>query len=450
MASRDVLSLSLDDIIKMKQRGRGSRGARGGRSRGRGVSSGRNSGFTRGGNSGGVRGRGRGVRVLSTKITGKSTLRGRSSSVKPSRGGRGRALTRGGRRGALVGSRGRFIIRGRGTNMRGGRGRGINNARGRGRGRGRGNSSQGGANNLNLNHQETYQQFKGQDSSFRQQLARRKVQQARRTLAMSQQNRRNQNRLNLIDARRGIEGGMKTRGNLGTPLKVRVGNGTIVRGLRSDQLLLQKMNSQSSFDNTRMDNIEALTENSAEALESSRGAGSVVSLSSQRGLTVSIKNNIASNQSKGVYDSAGTTRRKRPRLTRNRFNQISSTSYTPTTFTVVNDRVYRPPEPPFHVSSGLPRKTVKRNFISSRDPRARMAMAMSLGNIPSENMRSLPEPHKQILDPKVQKEIAMLQGKEEVSLNNGPGPGVKGFRHIPNQTTRSLNERFTEERMVTA
>ncbi|XP_071537431.1 uncharacterized protein [Panulirus ornatus] len=398
MASRDVLSLSLDDIIKMKQRGRGSRGARGGRSRGRGVSSGRNSGFTRGGNSGGVRGRGRGVRVLSTKITGKSTLRGRSSSVKPSRGGRGRALTRGGRRGALVGSRGRFIIRGRGTNMRGGRGRGINNARGRGRGRGRGNSSQGGANNLNLNHQETYQQFKGQDSSFRQQLARRKVQQARRTLAMSQQNRRNQNRLNLIDARRGIEGGMK----------------------------------------------------SAEALESSRGAGSVVSLSSQRGLTVSIKNNIASNQSKGVYDSAGTTRRKRPRLTRNRFNQISSTSYTPTTFTVVNDRVYRPPEPPFHVSSGLPRKTVKRNFISSRDPRARMAMAMSLGNIPSENMRSLPEPHKQILDPKVQKEIAMLQGKEEVSLNNGPGPGVKGFRHIPNQTTRSLNERFTEERMVTA
>lgn len=77
-------------------------------------------------------------------------------------------------------------------------------------------------------------------------------------------------------------------------------------------------------------------------------------------------------------------------------------------------------------------------------------MAMSVGNIPSESMRSLPEPHKQILDPKVQKEIAMLQGKEEVSLNNGPGPGVKGFRHIPNQTTRSLNERFTEERMVTA
>lgn len=112
-------------------------------------------------------------------------------------------------------------------------------------------------------------------------------------------------------------------------------------------------------------------------------------------------------------------------------------------FTVVNEQAV-PPEPPVRAPP-LSRKILKRN-MPSRDPRAEMSS--SVASYPPQNMRPVPEPHRQILDPKVQKEIAMLQGKE-VSLNNGPGPGVKGFRHIPSHTARSLNERFTEERMIT-
>lgn len=150
---------------------------------------------------------------------------------------------------------------------------------------------------------------------------------------------------------------------------------------------------------------------------------------------------------------SGAKPRQRPRLNRNRVYQNTNPGYAPPTFTVVNEHVRQPPpEPSFQVSD-MPRKLTKRNIITSRDPRARLA-AMStaplMATISQENVRSPPEPHRQILDPKVQKEIAVLQGKDEVTLNSGPGPGVKGFRHVPNQTSRSLNERFTEERMVTA
>lgn len=125
--------------------------------------------------------------------------------------------------------------------------------------------------------------------------------------------------------------------------------------------------------------------------------------------------------------------------------QPSAASYTPAMFTVVNEQAI-PPVAPAPVSvPPVARKILKRN-MPSRDPRAEMSSTLAV--YPQQNLRPLPEPHRQILDPKVQKEIAMLQGKE-VSLNNGPGPGVKGFRHIPSHTARSLNERFTEERMIT-
>lgn len=134
----------------------------------------------------------------------------------------------------------------------------------------------------------------------------------------------------------------------------------------------------------------------------------------------------------------------RPRLNRSRIGQHPAASYTPAMFTVVNDQAY-PPEPPLPAPLP-PRKILKRSIVPGRDTRAGVASPVVLYS--QQNSRPVPEPHRQILDPKVQKEIAMLQGKE-VSLNNGPGPGVKGFRHIPSHTARSLNERFTEERMIT-
>ncbi|MPC76841.1 hypothetical protein E2C01_071274 [Portunus trituberculatus] len=134
----------------------------------------------------------------------------------------------------------------------------------------------------------------------------------------------------------------------------------------------------------------------------------------------------------------------RPKLNRSRIRQYPTTSYTPTMFTVVNDQAI-PPELPV-AGPPPPRKILKRSVTSARDTRAGVASPVMV--YPQQNSRPVPEPHRQILDPKVQKEIAMLQGKE-VSLNSGPGPGVKGFRHIPSHTARSLNERFTEERMIT-
>nr|XP_053645972.1 ribosome-binding protein 1-like isoform X1 [Cherax quadricarinatus] len=434
----------------MKSRERGGKGIRGGRSRGRGAA-GRDAGFTRGGGGGGgrsgiIRGRGRGsLRGQNRGGRGESTPRGRGRGTLMARGGRGTRGRGGGGRGTRGrGGRGRGIrgrdTRGRGTRGRGARGRGAN-VRGRGR---LPNTQEGSSSHFENEHQETYQQVMGNDQQFNQQLARRKIQQARRTLATSQQNNRNQARHNIIDERRGIAGGMKqTKGNLGTPLRVRVGSGTIVRGLRSDQLLLHKMkHNYNTHSDSRLNSTETYAEKTTGTGETQRGSSSVVSLSYQRGLTVSIKNNIASHHSQ----HNGTIPRNRPRLNRNRMNQIKARSYGPATFTVVNDHAY-PPEPPFQISQERPRKLTKRNIISNRDPRARMAAPVL--NLPPENIRSVPEPHRQILDPKVQKEIAMLQGKDEISLNNGPGPGVKGFRHIPSQTTRSLNERFTEERMVT-
>ena len=134
----------------------------------------------------------------------------------------------------------------------------------------------------------------------------------------------------------------------------------------------------------------------------------------------------------------------RPRLNRSRIREHFTTSYTPAMFTVVNDQAVLPESP---ITAPLPsRKILKRDITSGRDPRAGMAAPMMVYS--QQNSRPAPEPHRQILDPKVQKEIAMLQGKE-VSLNSGPGPGVKGFRHIPSHTARSLNERFTEEHMIT-
>nr|XP_027238287.1 uncharacterized protein LOC113829331 isoform X3 [Penaeus vannamei] len=384
MASRDVLSLSLDDIIRMKQGGRGGKGGgRGGRGRGgraqaaaaAAAAAPAATAATSRRNTGGVRGRGRGVRVLSSKINNRGMARGRGNAA-----AQGRQLVSRGR-GANIAVRGRGAQRG--------------NARGISRGRRPLTTRQ-----LDNTAVGANRQMRGRDAMVRQQLMKRKIQQARRTLAASQQNNRKQARLSAIDARRGMTGGVK------------------------------KMRTQQMRD-------------------PSRGTGSVVSLSSQRGLTVSIKNNIASTQSA----QNGAKPRQRPRLNRNRVYQNTNPGYAPPTFTVVNEHVRQPPpEPSFQVSD-MPRKLTKRNIITSRDPRARLA-AMStaplMATISQENVRSPPEPHRQILDPKVQKEIAVLQGKDEVTLNSGPGPGVKGFRHVPNQTSRSLNERFTEERMVTA
>ncbi|XP_027238285.2 uncharacterized protein [Penaeus vannamei] len=427
MASRDVLSLSLDDIIRMKQGGRGGKGGgRGGRGRGgraqaaAAAAAAAATAATSRRNTGGVRGRGRGVRVLSSKINNRGMARGRGNAA-----AQGRQLVSRGR-GANIAVRGRGAQRG--------------NARGISRGRRPLTTRQ-----LDNTAVGANRQMRGRDAMVRQQLMKRKIQQARRTLAASQQNNRKQARLSAIDARRGMTGGVKqTKGNLGTPLKVRVGNGTVVRGLRSDQLLLHKIRQRQ-----KVDVLKDKKMRTQQMRDPSRGTGSVVSLSSQRGLTVSIKNNIASTQSA----QNGAKPRQRPRLNRNRVYQNTNPGYAPPTFTVVNEHVRQPPpEPSFQVSD-MPRKLTKRNIITSRDPRARLA-AMStaplMATISQENVRSPPEPHRQILDPKVQKEIAVLQGKDEVTLNSGPGPGVKGFRHVPNQTSRSLNERFTEERMVTA
>ncbi|XP_042878791.1 uncharacterized protein LOC122257537 [Penaeus japonicus] len=429
MASRDVLSLSLDDIIRMKHGGRGGKGGgRGGRGRGgraqaaaaAASASAASAAATPRRNAGGVRGRGRGVRVLSSKLNNRGMARGRGSAAMQGK----QLVSRG--RGANVAVRGRGSQRG--------------NARGISRGRRALTTRQIDNTTLDANRQR-----RGRDAAVKQQLMKRKIQQARRTLAASQQNNRKQARLNAIDTRRGITGGVKqTKGNLGTPLKVRVGNGTVVRGLRSDQLLLHKMRQRQ-----KIDVLKDKKGRTQQVRDPSRGTGAVVSLSSQRGLTVSIKNNIASTQSA----QNGARPRQRPRLNRNRVYQNSSAGYAPPTFTVVNEHVHQPPpEPSFQVSD-MPRKFTKRNIITSRDPRARVAAmttAPLIATVAQETVRSLPEPHRQILDPKVQKEIAMLQGKNEVTLNSGPGPGVKGFRHVPNQTSRSLNERFTEERMVTA
>lgn len=402
MASQDVLSLSLDDIIKMKSRKQGTNKRKG---QGRGSAGRQEPNFVGSGQPGRGKGRGRGrargPRLLATKFTAQranSWVARRGIAAVQGRGSRGN--TAGLRQGRLRGG----IQSGRSKGIRGGRGgRGLSQDRGReiqtGRGRGRGSSrgrasvsllrrGQGGISQRGsfsqqqLAYQDNQQHITAQDSSFRQKLVKRKIQQARKTLVMSQQNNRAKARLSIVNSRRGIQ---------------------------------------------------------QEGVKPVRGAGSVVSLSSQHGLTVSIKNNIASNQTQ----HPGSAMRMKPRLNRGRIRQPSVSSYTPAMFTVVNEQAV-PPEPPVRPPP-MSRKILKRN-MPSRDPRAEMSS--SVAAYPQQNMRPVPEPHRQILDPKVQKEIAMLQGKE-VSLNNGPGPGVKGFRHIPSHTARSLNERFTEERMIT-
>ncbi|XP_045129524.1 uncharacterized protein LOC123515132 isoform X2 [Portunus trituberculatus] len=412
MASHDVLSLSLDDIIKMKgrkrssnSRGRGQKSA-GHQDRGMSHSS---RGLGRGRAWGQGWGRTRGSRILSPKFTvQRAGIRaaGRDTPVR-SKGipglGRGQAGL-GRNRGGLLNGWSRGVWSGRG--VRGGsqeqRGRGGIAGRGRGRGslrgrgsiailrRGRGGITQrASTTHPQLVRQNSQQNITARDSSFRQRLARRKIQQARKTLVLSQQNNRAKARLGIVNA---------------------------MRGIQEEQI------------------------KPVRGAGSMRGAGSVVSLSSQHGLTVSIKNNIASSQ----IPHPGSSMKARPKLNRSRIRQYPTTSYTPTMFTVVNDQAI-PPELPV-AGPPPPRKILKRSVTSARDTRAGVASPVMV--YPQQNSRPVPEPHRQILDPKVQKEIAMLQGKE-VSLNSGPGPGVKGFRHIPSHTARSLNERFTEERMIT-
>ena len=82
--------------------------------------------------------------------------------------------------------------------------------------------------------------------------------------------------------------------------------------------------------------------------------------------------------------------------------------------------------------------------------------SMSSDNEDQEELKALlritadrpknPKPHKQMLDPQVQKEIAALQGHPENIQNSGPGPGVKNFKMMPNLTHSSLSQRFTAER----
>ncbi|CAL4210257.1 unnamed protein product, partial [Meganyctiphanes norvegica] len=176
---------------------------------------------------------------------------------------------------------------------------------------------------------------------------------------------------------------------------------------------------------------------------------SLVSLS-HRGLTVSIRNNIASSRTR--LNGAG--ERRRPRLNRNRLNS------SPAIFTVVND--HRLPAQEGYdyddnnyenysdsdvATEQLSYSGTKRNFILQQRQQFRQERSVDKYIIPAvtENYRVMPEPHRQTLDPKVQKEIAMLQGKDQVNLNNGPGPGVKNFRHVPNHTLRTLHQRFTQD-----
>ncbi|KAK7015907.1 hypothetical protein SK128_003173, partial [Halocaridina rubra] len=182
------------------------------------------------------------------------------------------------------------------------------------------------------------------------------------------------------------------------------------------------------------------TDRSYSTRDSSLDSSSIVSLSSHRGLTVSIKNNMMSHAIRN-----GTTSRNRTRISHQKMKKGHDNTFPAATFTVINDRMSSS-DSDFEILPEPPKRITKRNIITTRDARPRNSTALSIG---SDNLRTLPEPHRQILDPKIQKEIAMLQGKDEVTLNSGPGPGVKGFKNVPSQTTRSLNERFTNERMVT-
>lgn len=100
-----------------------------------------------------------------------------------------------------------------------------------------------------------------------------------------------------------------------------------------------------------------------------------------------------------------------------------------------------PPSPPksLHIPSTSKRSSTSKSVRQVSKSHSSNTVTM---NVTAER----PKPHRPYLDPQVQKEIALLQGKQTPNINSSPGPGIKGFKMMPNQTTTRLSERFTQEK----
>ena len=140
----------------------------------------------------------------------------------------------------------------------------------------------------------------------------------------------------------------------------------------------------------------------------------------------------------------------------NNYVYVDQPQYSPDPHPIYNESTstyrYRspPPSPPPKpvILPSPPKRSIA--FSSSKSStKPSSSKSSSLMTVVAERP-SPPKPHRPTLNPEVQKEIALIQGKKVPSKasNSLRGPGIKGYKITPTQTKTTLTERFTQEKMI--